>query len=204
MRVAVRAWQVRCVAPPGAGANLSWSIVVAGVRSTLAPNVTSYRAPVVTGVTVSTPSAGPFGHALPTTGGATVLLTGTNLGPSLSTISVLWDGVPLGSATLQVRRVGSSAAADTRWPVFPCVSRCSACGNVPPSSVLQVPHTTLVFVSLEGHGVGPQLEVVVAGVHATIEWGGNPAQGLVFEPPTVSIVDIKPLADDSGAGIDCT
>ena len=94
--------QVRCVSPPGAGADVVWTLTVAGVTSGPAPNTTDYRAPVVSTVVVDTATSGPFKHLVPTRGGVSVVLSGTSLGPSAGLVAVYWDGRRLDSVNMAV------------------------------------------------------------------------------------------------------
>jgi hypothetical protein len=85
---------VHCVSPPGVGAGYSWSLSVAGRSSPLSAQTTSYGAPLLTAVAVS--GLGILGGdepgTVPTAGGATVTVTGTNFGPDTADIVLTWAG----------------------------------------------------------------------------------------------------------------
>jgi hypothetical protein len=85
---------VHCVSPPGVGTGYSWSLSVAGQSSPFSSQTTSYGPPLLTAVAVSGPgiSSGDEAGTVPTAGGATVTVTGTNFGADSSSILVTWDG----------------------------------------------------------------------------------------------------------------
>ena len=88
--------RVHCVSPPGAGLNYLWSVTVAGQAATvLSPSAvtTSYAPPTVISAVVSGPGVLPSQPgSVPTGGGATVTLTGSNFGAEPGAVTVTWDG----------------------------------------------------------------------------------------------------------------
>ncbi len=94
--------QVWCSSPQGVGAGFAWSLLVAGQRSLLSAgaNTTSYGRPTVARVTITV--KGEEVAALPTAGGATVSLWGSNFGQSASAVVVTWAGVVLRDVFLRV------------------------------------------------------------------------------------------------------
>jgi hypothetical protein len=95
---------VRCVSPAGVGTQYFWSLSVAGQSSAPSSQFTSYGPPAVTQVTVDGPGIvdGDEAGAVPTAGGATVTLTGTNFGPDGSRILVTWDDMVVPIVALTV------------------------------------------------------------------------------------------------------
>jgi hypothetical protein len=82
-----------CTSPPGTGTGYSWTLTVAGQQSVPSVQATSYGPPAVTAVTVSglgSTEGGPL--SVPTAGGATVTLLGTNFGGDASRIYLLCNG----------------------------------------------------------------------------------------------------------------
>ncbi len=95
---------VMCTAPAGVGVGYTWSLSVAGQTSAPSNQTTSYGPPSVTAVIVT--GAGAVGvdepGSVPTTGGATVTLIGSNFGPEAARIRVLWSGVELAGVAMNV------------------------------------------------------------------------------------------------------
>ncbi len=82
-----------CTSPPGAGTGYSWALSIAGQASAPSVQTTSYGPPAVASLSVSgsgTVEGEPF--SVPTAGGTTVTLFGTNLGGDASRINLLWNG----------------------------------------------------------------------------------------------------------------
>jgi hypothetical protein len=179
---------------------------------------------------VDTATSGPFKHLVPTRGGVSIVLSGTSLGPSAGLVAVYWDGRRLDSVNMAVcvwaMRWSCTAMIRSRpalhfvayagsgylwgfvrscarvriWLMLVGVPLLRAC--VPS----QVPHSSLVFVSPEGAGPRVNLSLVVAGVVADLGWGADPAQGLSFEPPSITALDVLPAsrAEDVMIGLDCS
>ena len=181
--------QVRCVSPPGAGADVVWTLTVAGVTSGPASNTTDYRAPVVSTVVVDTATSGPFKHLVPTQGGVSVVLSGTSLGPSAGLVAVYWDGRRLDSVNMAVC-VGyamellrndpfeaSFALHRICWRVraflCACVPLAHACGRSSASCVCAVTGAPLLSGVRVPRGCGTTREPVPGG-----GWrGGGPGLG---------------------------
>ena len=181
--------QVRCVSPPGAGADVVWTLTVAGVTSGPASNTTDYRAPVVSTVVVDTATSGPFKHLVPTQGGVSVVLSGTSLGPSAGLVAVYWDGRRLDSVNMAVC-VGyamellrndpfeaSFALHRICWRVraflCACVPLAHACGRSSASCVCAVTGAPLLSGVRVPRGCGTTCEPVPGG-----GWrGGGPGLG---------------------------
>jgi hypothetical protein len=95
--------EVRCVSPPGVGTGYAWTLTVAGLASRPSLQLTSYAPPDITAVAVSGLGAlVDEPGRVPTAGGATVTLTGHNLGDETGAISVLWNGIPAGGIVILV------------------------------------------------------------------------------------------------------
>lgn len=92
-----------CMTPPGVGRGYVWTLVVAGLASRPSSQVTAYAPPSVTSLTISsvTPLVEDPG-AVPTSGGATVTVSGENFGADPALVQVLWGGVPVGVVLLAV------------------------------------------------------------------------------------------------------
>ncbi len=52
------------------------------------------------------------------------------------------------------------------------------------------------------------VSLVVAGVVAELGWGADPAQGLAFEPPSITALDVLAsvdgMQDEAVVGLDCS
>ena len=82
--------------PSGVGVGYQWSLVVAGQTSAPSINTTSYAPPVVTSIVVSERGSNATDSlAVPTSGGATVTVSGQGFGDLSSRIVVTWNGVPV-------------------------------------------------------------------------------------------------------------
>jgi hypothetical protein len=101
--------EVHCVTPPGVGVGYRWVLMVAGQASAPSAQATSYGPPAIVSVAVTgigSRADEPLG--VPTTGGATVTLTGVNFGNNLDLVGLVWNGVPLGSLVMTSPHTGIS------------------------------------------------------------------------------------------------
>ena len=87
--------EVHCVVPPGVGVGYTWTLTVAGQVSAPTNQSTGYAPPLIASAAVSGPGsfAGDPAGA-PTSGGATVTLTGINFGHDPAHIRLTWNGIP--------------------------------------------------------------------------------------------------------------
>ncbi len=95
--------EVHCISPPGVGANYVWTLRVGGQSSGPSTQRTSYAPPMVTALTTSgvgTLDLEP--GAVPTSGGATVTLTGRNFGADPTAVTISWNGAPIDVVALRV------------------------------------------------------------------------------------------------------
>jgi hypothetical protein len=100
--------RIQCTMPPGVGTDLAWVVSVAQRASAPSTVKTSYRGPAVTGLIVTSALGvgAPGSGLVPTRGGATLTLLGTNFGAHPESVRVWWNGVPLSG----VRVVGEHTA----------------------------------------------------------------------------------------------
>ncbi len=75
-------FQLKCTTVPGSGANLIWRVSVGGQTSVENSFTTSHITPVITNVSPA---------VLTTTGGDSIVLTGTNFGPLGTPVSLLYQ-----------------------------------------------------------------------------------------------------------------
>jgi hypothetical protein len=101
-RVTVPHSQLVCATPAAVGVNFTWRASVAGQSSNAAPYTTSYVPPVVLSVAVDGAAA------LPTQGGAQLVISGSNFGADAAAYQVTWNGVSLPSPFMiePQRRIG--------------------------------------------------------------------------------------------------
>jgi hypothetical protein len=92
--------EVWCTSPPGTGTGYRWYLAIAGQRTALAPQVTAYGTPRVTGARTTLDGRDALLN-VSTAGGEALTLTGTNFGAALGTISVTWAGAPVPEVRLR-------------------------------------------------------------------------------------------------------
>ena len=96
--------ELRCVCPAGVGVGFVWTVSVAGQSSLPLAAVTSFAAPVVTAIVVtSAMTVVPLYNglpAVPTAGNAVVTLSGVDFGAIATAVVVMWgnDSVPVAVA----------------------------------------------------------------------------------------------------------
>ena len=153
---------------PVRGSGLTWTVTVDTDTSSPSISTTSYLAPSITGVVVN------GGVAMPTRGGASVTITGTNLGRTPTSFLVAGQskinyGYDLGSATT---------------PKFNAVT----------CAVASVAHDSVVCVTEAGVGSSLQWLLAVGGQDSNA-WQGAEGQG--YDTPTLTTVT-------GGTGVDKT
>ena len=92
--------EVHCVSPSGIGTDYTWVLTVAGQSSLSSPTSTSYGVAIITAVTTSQSAHGVF--VVPTLGGSTVTVSGSNLPESSADVAVLWNDVAVTTVVVSV------------------------------------------------------------------------------------------------------
>ncbi len=94
----------RCIIPAGVGVGYRWVVTVGGQASLPSTQTTSFSPPVVSLVELRLAGGAPVPlvQGVPTAGGATLVLSGTNFGPVASLVRVLWNGVPVPGVRFEV------------------------------------------------------------------------------------------------------
>ena len=77
-------------------------MVVGGQASAPSSTTTSFGPPTVTSIAVANVVEEDGSLAVPTAGGATVVITGVNFGPDRGYVSLTWNGVEVAAAVLSV------------------------------------------------------------------------------------------------------
>jgi hypothetical protein len=105
--------RIHCSTPSGVGAGYTWTLSVAGQPSAPSVQTTSFAPPSLTAVTVAGIGAVDVGElgAVPTAGGATVTLEGSNFGLDSSAVLVTWNGLVMSNVAMNVPHSSLSFAS---------------------------------------------------------------------------------------------
>lgn len=163
---------IHCPVPPGVGTGYSWMLRVAGQGSNVAPTTTSFRAPVISGIS--------GGQGSSTEGGMSVLLDGSDFGPgAVSPLN------PVPTCTY----FGHSSARNYSITAHYAVNRTSR-GGLPvdrndwfhsPTCVVAVEHTRLRCTTGIGTGKDHVWVVEIAGQETPLR-----ASSTAYAPPFVT------------------
>ncbi|KAA0150063.1 hypothetical protein FNF29_05503 [Cafeteria roenbergensis] len=212
--------ELECYTAQGAGAQLSWEVIIGRQRSVV-PR-TSYGAPVLTSVRLFDAAAGdvapaagtpgfPFDRLdafpkpesesrLSTAGGDWVVLEGSDLGPNMSFVT----RVALSSS-------GGSGAGETAleqtlfaWSGDPFDtssqtedgSSAAAASPSPELCWMTVPHSAILCQTVPGAGTGLRAEVSVLGAQSQ-----RTEQALAYAPPSASLKDRLTVPTQGASGV---
>ena len=149
---AVAQTSITCTTPPGVGRDLAWTLTIAGqIISSSAQNSITYTPPLFTAVRVIDSVSGAVldvqnlarGANASTSGGATVLVGGTNFGPAPTWLI--------------------STGPDVSLPLTACVAPASWASGTP----------CWTFTAPPGAGAGLTLSVFAGNQPATMPWSFN-------------------------------
>ena len=174
---------------PGTGGPHVWNVEVAGQTGELSDpelHATSYLSPDLSGVTIMASAVGGNSLSLPASGGATVLVDGSQFGPSGS--SSVMAFLVLRSPGVAWGIDGSTGAGGIEIPMESCVR------------VAGMPHTRISCRSPIGAGTSYGVKVVIDGQMAELAMPMAGGGTVDFELPVVTAISGSGAQDAGMSG----